>query len=119
VTLVPRAGLLADLYWAGDAAYVGGGWKSGGLHAVCEPAAAGLPVAAGPRLSGARDGALLEAAGGAFPAGSVEALVALLDAWAASPERRRDEGLAARAALETGAAERTVQALSRIAPLMP
>jgi 3-deoxy-D-manno-octulosonic-acid transferase len=64
VTILSRPGILADLYWAADVAYVGGGWKTGALHAVCEAAVTGVPVVAGPRLGAVRDGALLEAGGG-------------------------------------------------------
>ena len=117
VTVLARRGLLADLYWAGDAAWLGGGFRDGGLHAVCEAAVVGLPIAAGPLLSTVRDGALLERAGGAVPAADAAALVALLHAWAASPARRWHDGLAARAALETGAAERTTGALTRLSGL--
>ena len=117
VTVLARRGLLADLYWAADAAWVGGGFRDGGLHAVCEAAVVGLPVAAGPFLASVRDGALLERAGSAVPVADAGALVAMLDAWAASPARRWDDGLAARGALETGAAERTAGVLARLAGL--
>jgi 3-deoxy-D-manno-octulosonic-acid transferase len=117
VTVVARRGLLADLYWAADAAWVGGGFRDGGLHAACEAAVVGLPIAAGPLLSTVRDGALLEQAGGAEPVSEAGALVTLLDAWAASPGRRRVDGLAARAALETGASARTAGKLARLSGL--
>jgi 3-deoxy-D-manno-octulosonic-acid transferase len=115
VAVVARQGLLADLYWAADAAYVGGGFRPGGLHAVCEPAVVALPIAAGPFLSTVRDGALLERAGGIGPVADADTLVSRLDAWAASPTRRWHDGLAARGALEAGAARRTVEALGRLA----
>jgi len=115
VTVLARRGLLADLYWAADAAYVGGGFRPGGLHAVCEPAVVALPIAAGPFVSTVRDGALLERAGGVRSAGDADALVSLLDAWAASSALRWDVGLAARSALEAGAAERTAIGLTGVA----
>jgi 3-deoxy-D-manno-octulosonic-acid transferase len=117
VTVLARRGLLADLYWAADAAWVGGGFRDGGLHAACEAAVVGLPIAAGPLLSTVRDGALLEQAGGAEPVPDAGALVTLLDAWAASPGRRWVDGLAARAALETGASARTAGKLARLSAL--
>jgi 3-deoxy-D-manno-octulosonic-acid transferase len=117
VTILARRGLLADLYWAAEAAYVGGGFRPGGLHAVCEPAVVALPIAAGPFLSTVRDGALLQRTGGVRPAGDADALASLLDAWAASPTRRWTDGLAARGALETGAAERTAAVLASLAGL--
>jgi 3-deoxy-D-manno-octulosonic-acid transferase len=106
-----RQGLLADLYWTADGAWVGGGFRRGRLHAVAEAAAAAVPVAAGPFLATVRDGTLLERSGGAVPVSDAGSLVTVLDGWAASAARRWDDGLAARAALETGAADRTVDAL--------
>jgi 3-deoxy-D-manno-octulosonic-acid transferase len=117
VTLMTRRGLLADLYWAADVAYVGGAWRRGALHAVCEPAVAGIPVAAGPYLTSVRDGALLAARGAAVAVPSAGVLAAQLDTWA-SPARRHADGLAARGALETGAAEGTAARLARVAGLL-
>ncbi len=42
--IVDGVGFLAELYAEADVAYVGGGLDGTGLHAVVEPAAAGLPV---------------------------------------------------------------------------
>jgi hypothetical protein len=88
------------------------------LHSVCEAAVAGLPVVTGPLLASVRDGALLQAAGGAAPAADAGALASLLDTLAASPPLRRSQGLAARAALDTGAAERTARVVANLARLM-
>jgi 3-deoxy-D-manno-octulosonic-acid transferase len=114
VTLFTRQGLLADLYYAADAAWLGGGFRDGSLHAACEAAVVGVPIVAGPRLSTARDGALLEQAGAATPVADAGALARQLTAWGQSPERRRDQGLRARGALETGAAGRTAHAVATL-----
>jgi 3-deoxy-D-manno-octulosonic-acid transferase len=113
--VVARRGVLADLYLAADAAFVGGGGRPGRLHAVCEPAALGLPVVAGPHASGDRDFASLARGGGAVRASDDATLGAALDAWATGIAQRHRAGLAARAGLDAGAAERTA---ARITPLL-
>lgn len=119
VTVLVRPGLLADLYYAADAAYVGGGFRDGALHAACEAAVVALPIVAGPRLSTVRDGALLERAEAACPVADALALARQLGAWAVSPGRRRAQGLNGRGALETGAAGRTVRALTELVGVNP
>jgi len=93
-------GRLAELYTAADAAYVGGGLGSGGLHNVLEPAAAGIPVLFGPRHARG-DAAALERAGGgsACPASRLESRLA---AWL-DPTARRAAGIRARGVVEAGA----------------
>jgi 3-deoxy-D-manno-octulosonic-acid transferase len=48
VIIVDRVGPLGELYALGWVAFVGGGFHEAGLHSVLEPAAAGVPVIAGP-----------------------------------------------------------------------
>ncbi|MYL05696.1 MAG: hypothetical protein F4012_02445 [Gemmatimonadales bacterium] len=64
VIVFDEVGRLAELYAAGDAAYVGGGLGGTGLHNVLEPAAAGLPVVFGPRHARADAPAHAAAGGG-------------------------------------------------------
>jgi 3-deoxy-D-manno-octulosonic-acid transferase len=68
VLVFDEMGMLAELYAAGDVAYVGGGLGTAGLHNVLEPAAAGVPVLFGPRHD-RRDAAELVAVGGGFISG--------------------------------------------------
>ena len=108
-------GRLAELYAAGDAAYVGGGLGGTGLHNVLEPAAAGLPVIFGPRHDRADARALASGGGGLVtPAGALADTLTGL----ARPPRRRRHGRAARAFVEAGAgaAARTADLLR---PLWP
>lgn len=114
VVVVTGRGLLADLYLAADVAYVGGGFSAGRVHALCEPAAAGIPVTAGPRLAGVGDGARLARAGGALAVREPDALVTALLDWRANPAKRQRVGLAARGALDAGAAERTAVRLAAL-----
>ena len=75
VVVVDRLGVLADLYAAGDVAYVGGGFRGAGLHSVVEPAALARPVLFGPGHTNAREAGALADAGGGFVvsgAGEVE-----------------------------------------------
>lgn len=115
VIVFDEVGRLAELYAAGDAAYVGGGLGGAGLHNVLEPAAAGLPVVFGPRHDRADARALASAGGGLVsPAGALaDTLTGLAD-----PPRRRRHARAARAFVEAGAgaAARTADLLR---PLWP
>ncbi|WP_419857992.1 3-deoxy-D-manno-octulosonic acid transferase [Candidatus Palauibacter irciniicola] len=115
VIVFDEVGRLAELYAAGDVAYVGGGLGGTGLHNVLEPAAAGLPVVFGPRHDRADARALASAGGGLVsPAGALADTLAGL----ARPPRRRRHARAARAFVEAGAgaAARTADLLR---PLWP
>ncbi|MFH1852816.1 MAG: glycosyltransferase N-terminal domain-containing protein [Candidatus Neomarinimicrobiota bacterium] len=64
VIVVDIVGTLANLYWQGQIAYVGGGFSTG-VHNVMEPAIARLPVLFGPRYSNSQEAEqLLEYQGG-------------------------------------------------------
>lgn len=102
VVLVDRVGVLGDLYAVADAAYVGGGWGTAGLHSVLEPASFGAPVLFGPRHSNAREAGELVRAGAAFSVDDEEELrdrIALI--WD-DVEARRQAGAAARRYVEAG-----------------
>ncbi len=105
--VVTELGLLADLYALVGLAYVGGGFRVGGIHSVAEPAAYGLPILVGPR---AADSAavtdLIHTGGGVAlsnrdPAGE---LASRWSQWLHDEERRTRIGLAARRWLKGGAA---------------
>ncbi len=114
VVLVDRVGVLAELYAAADAAFVGGGFHSAGLHSVLEPAAFGVPVAFGPQHANSRDAGLLIAAGGAEAAPSARTLAELLRRWRTSDTLRAHAGSAARGVVEGGlGADRRTWALVR------
>jgi 3-deoxy-D-manno-octulosonic-acid transferase len=108
VVLVDRVGILGDLYAAGAAAYVGGGWGTAGLHSVLEPAAFGLPVLFGPRHANAREAGELVTAGGAFSVDDGEELRDRIAELWGNEEARRRAGAASAAYVEAGrgAAER-------------
>lgn len=109
VVLVDRVGVLAELYAAADAAFVGGGFHTAGLHSVLEPAAFGVPVTFGPQHTNSRDAGLLLAAGGAFAAPTGRALAEVLRRLRTSDTLRTQAGAAARGVVEggLGADERT------------
>lgn len=112
--VMAAAGILFDLYALGAFAYVGGGFRTGRVHAVIEPAAWGLPVVAGPAGHTDRDVRLLLGAGGAVTLRRDDPIAALARLWARwieEPQTLQRAGLAARHALEHGAATRTAQAL--------
>jgi 3-deoxy-D-manno-octulosonic-acid transferase len=102
VVLVDRVGVLGDLYALADAAYVGGGFHSTGLHSVLEPAAFGAPVAFGPRSDASRDARLLAAAGGGVSVRDAAGLGALLAKWLGDPPTRADAGERSREVVRSG-----------------
>ena len=54
VCLVDSIGQLANLYWYGQIAYIGGGFSTG-VHNVMEPAIARLPIFFGPRYNNSNE----------------------------------------------------------------
>ena len=116
VVMIDRYGILGDIYRAGDAAYVGGGFHSAGLHSVLEPAAFGLPVVFGPRHHNTRDASLLIDRGGGFSVGSTSEMVARLELLLGSERTRDTAGAAARSMVRegVGAAERSFQLVTEL-----
>lgn len=117
VLLVGATGLLQDLYLVADMAYVGGGFRRGGLHAVAEPAAVGVPVIVGPKWRADRDAAELLRVGGAVALGETDpgsALFEIWRRWSTDPTARRAAGLHARRCINGDAADRDGDALARV-----
>ncbi len=113
IIVFDEVGLLAELYTAGDIAFVGGGLGGTGLHNVLEPAAAGLAVLFGGRHDRA-DAHALEAAGGGVACTPEDLVTRLTELGAESSGA--EMGAAARAYVErgAGAAKRTADLLERI-----
>ncbi len=111
IVLVDRVGVLADLYAAGEIAFVGGGFHSAGLHSVLEPAALGVPVLFGPDYRSSRDARILLAGEAGVTITDAATLAERLVAWLASDVTRRSIGARARAVVEhgLGAAARSVE----------
>jgi len=103
-------GSLADIYLAGDIAYVGGGFRKGRLHSVVEPASYALPVLFGPDWEDSSDAAAMVKSGGGIPLPRRQAHCAMAQLLSSSLGERgnRDRvGWRARATLAQGAAQRT------------
>lgn len=119
LVVVDRVGQLATLYAHGGIAYVGGGYGGRGIHSVIEPAAWCRPVLVGPIDRGAREIALLRAAGGlrqlADGPSAVTDLVRWWQEWLEDPAARHAAGRAAYGALagDRGGAARTADRLDR------
>ena len=114
LVVMAEVGPLAFLYSAGIIAYVGGGFRPGGLHSVLEPAVWGVPVIAGPDARANPEAEQLREAGAlvSLPErGTAAALHACWTTWLAEPSRRVEAGLAARRVLEQGlgAADRSAE----------
>ena len=119
VVVVDRYGVLGDLYAVADIAYVGGGFRSAGLHSLLEPAAFGTPVIIGPRHEDNRDARLLIAAGGAFRCKDSESIASRITRWVESPEILSKAREAARETvrLGLGAAERSLALVEQLTAL--
>jgi 3-deoxy-D-manno-octulosonic-acid transferase len=116
VVVVDRLGVLARLYRVAQAAYVGGGFGSDGLHSVLEPASAGVPSVFGPRHRNARSAAALLAVGGAQEASDGAALEAVLAGWLTDADEKNGAGRSALDYIEAhgGAARRTAELLDSL-----
>jgi len=115
VVVVEGRGVLFDLYPVGTATYVGGGFRRGGLHAVVEPAALGLPVIMGPRWRSSGDAVALVRAKAGMPLPRRRSAEALARWWVrcvADAHLCETVGDAARGALTRGAAARTAEQLA-------
>jgi 3-deoxy-D-manno-octulosonic-acid transferase len=111
--VVDRVGVLAHLYSVGQAAYVGGGFHSAGLHSVLEPAASGIPVVFGPRFANSLAAEELKSEGGGVSVGGEAELARVLLSWLETGGDGEAVGAQARSYLlrHRGAAARTVDAL--------
>ena len=112
--LVDRVGVLADLYSLATVAYVGGGFHTGGLHSVLEPAAAGVPVLFGPRYQSSCHATRLLAAGAARAVADPDALAHTLREWLGAAKKNEDRGRQAIDYIENhrGSAERTADLIT-------
>jgi 3-deoxy-D-manno-octulosonic-acid transferase len=118
VILVDRYGVLGDLYAMADVAYVGGGFRSAGLHSILEPAAFGAPVVFGGRHERSREATKLVQAGGGAVITGVADLTIRLGYWLGSVPARDAAGSSARAMVQDGrgAAERSFQLVTALLP---
>jgi 3-deoxy-D-manno-octulosonic-acid transferase len=116
--LVDRVGVLADLYGLASVAYVGGGFRRGGLHSVVEPAAVGVPVLIGPRYQGSVHATRLLAAGGARAVADADVLADTLREWLKVPGKNEERGRHAMDYIENhkGAAECTADLITQFFP---
>ncbi len=55
VLIIDTIGILTKVYSYADIAYVGGGFKKGGLHNTLEPAVFGIPIIIGPLYKGFKE----------------------------------------------------------------
>ncbi len=85
VVLVDVVGILSQLYWEGQIAYIGGGFSTG-VHNTMEPAISRLPVIFGPKNKKFHaPGALIKSGGGFEIKSSVE-LQQILDRLLSDPD---------------------------------
>ncbi len=112
-----QVGMLAQLYRHGSLAWVGGGFRSAGLHSVLEPAGWGVPVLFGSRGDICRDARRLIDAGGGYaltdPGTGPQVLAAWWTRFLTDDTARAAAGAAAERVVREngGAAERTATLL--------
>jgi 3-deoxy-D-manno-octulosonic-acid transferase len=117
--LVDRVGVLPDLYKLATVAFVGGGFHSGGLHSVLEPAAVGVPVLVGPGYQNSLHAARLVAIGAARVVADADALVETLRGWLEVPKKKEEHGRRAADYIEAhqNAAERSADLITQFFPV--
>jgi 3-deoxy-D-manno-octulosonic-acid transferase len=91
VLLVDRIGVLAILYSAGQAAFVGGSFGPG-VHSVLEAAVHGVPVLTGPRFRNSPEAVELVEKNLLTPVAEVEECQKALLDFFQNPVRRREKG---------------------------
>ncbi len=114
IIILDTLGELSQLYALADFVFVGGSLVPHGGHNVLEPAQWAKPVVTGPHTGNFQSLVeLLQAAGGLRVVETTEALAAQVRQWLAHPDRRRQAGEQARAAVaaQAGATARTVERL--------
>ncbi len=121
LVVVNELGRLADLYGEGVIAYVGGGFRRGGLHSVLESAVWGVPTITGPEVQGFPEALLLRDQGALMTLprrGAATTLEAWWETWLTNTEAREEAGRTARRTVReyTGAAERCARLIEDLMP---
>lgn len=114
VVIVDTLGELAQLYAVADVVFIGGSLVPHGGHNLMEPAQFAKPVVTGPYTQNFQSVVeLLQAAEGVRVVSTVEELAAQLRQWLAHPDRRREVGERAKAAVaaQAGATAKTIELL--------
>ncbi|MCA9732356.1 MAG: hypothetical protein H6696_11140 [Deferribacteres bacterium] len=108
--LVDKMGILANLYGAGQAAYVGGSFGPG-VHSVIEAAAHKIPVTFGPRMRNSAEAIEMVEHKCGFSISTVDELSSYLIEWFSSPETLENlSGKAAQfVAARSGASQRILE----------
>ncbi|MCX5893771.1 MAG: hypothetical protein NTW80_12540 [Deltaproteobacteria bacterium] len=117
VVLIDTIGDLFSLYGAADLAFVGGSLVPHGGQNILEPAAWGLSPLYGPHLENFRWAEkILAEAGAGMTVTDAASLAAAADGLLKDPERRRDLGARAQAALtpHQGAARRQAELIAEL-----
>ncbi len=110
--IIDAVGLLAELYWLGDVAFVGGGFH-GSIHNVMEPAALGKPILFGPTIDNAYEADMLQEAGAARTVKNANEMADVLTEWLTDSRERERRGQIGKSVIgqNLGASERTLEHL--------
>lgn len=108
VLIIDNMGMLSSLYAYGDIAWVGGGFRKGGIHNTLEPAVFGTPIIMGPVYKKFVEAVKLVELGAAFPVADADEGLNLATQLIADETQRRNihQKLEEFMSRETGAAER-------------
>lgn len=112
--IVDKVGILAELYWHGRFAYVGGGFSTG-IHNVMEPAIARLPTLFGPRFTNSDAAEELLRSGGGFTVSSSEEFRSTMETLINDPDFFVKSSLAATKVIHRniGSSTRVVRGILR------
>ena len=115
VVLTDSVGMLAEIYRAGDLAYVGGSFTTG-VHNTMEPAVVGMPVLFGPVIRNAEEAGELVRRGAGFVLERPGQALDLASDLLADPERlRRLGGIARQVVLDQrGATARSMAVIREL-----
>ncbi len=115
VVITDSVGVLAEIYRAGDLAYVGGSFTTG-VHNTMEPAVVGMPVLFGPVIRNAEEAGELVRRGAGFILNRPEQALALASKLLADPKQLRKLGAIARQVVldQRGATSRSMTVIQKL-----
>lgn len=88
VLVIDTIGILSKIYKYSDLSYVGGAFGKG-LHNILEAGVFGVPLFFGPKYDKFNEAVELVKRGGAFSLRSAEEMIAVIDEFAANPDKYR------------------------------
>ena len=86
--IIDTIGILSKIYKYSDLSYIGGAFGKG-LHNILEAGVFGVPLFFGPKYEKFNEAVELVKCGGAFSLRSADEMIAVIDEFAANPDKYR------------------------------